>query len=91
MASDGSVVRKVAYDAYGAETQVGGSFDLPIGYAGGLRDGATGFVRFGLRDYDPARRAAGAPSASTPRAACRSAAARTTSRCPAPGSRASSG
>ena len=28
-------------------------FDLPIGFAGGLRDPLTGFVRFGLRDYDP--------------------------------------
>jgi RHS repeat-associated protein len=53
-AADGSVVRKITYDAYGVETSVIGSFDLPIGYAGGLRDAATGFVRFGARDYDPA-------------------------------------
>ncbi len=53
-AADGSVVRKVTYDAYGVETSVTGTFDLPIGYAGGLRDAATGFVRFGARDYDPA-------------------------------------
>jgi RHS repeat-associated protein len=30
------------------------SFELPIGFAGGLADAATGLVRFGLRDYDPA-------------------------------------
>src|SRR5262249_21754738 len=51
-ASDGSVVRKVTYDSFGVETDSSGSFDLPIGYAGGLRDSVTGFVRFGLRDYD---------------------------------------
>jgi RHS repeat-associated protein len=53
-ASDGAVVRKVDYDAYGTERDASGSFDLPIGYAGGLRDAATGLVRFGMRDYDPA-------------------------------------
>jgi len=26
---------------------------MPIGFAGGLQDPATGFVRFGYRDYDP--------------------------------------
>ena len=26
---------------------------MPIGFAGGLRDWTTGFVRFGARDYDP--------------------------------------
>ena len=31
-----------------------GTFELPLGFAGGLRDGVTGLVRFGLRDYDPA-------------------------------------
>jgi RHS repeat-associated protein len=53
-ASDGAVVRKVDYDAFGVETQVTGTFDLALGFAGGLRDGVTGLVRFGLRDYDPA-------------------------------------
>jgi RHS repeat-associated protein len=33
---------------------VNGTFDLALGFAGGLRDGVTGLVRFGLRDYDPA-------------------------------------
>ncbi len=53
-ASDGSVVRRMDYDAFGVERNGSGSFDLPVGYAGGLRDGATGLVRFGMRDYDPA-------------------------------------
>jgi RHS repeat-associated protein len=48
------VVRKVAYDAYGVETSATGAFELPIGFAGGLRDAVTGLVRFGARDYDPA-------------------------------------
>jgi RHS repeat-associated protein len=52
-ASDGAVVRKVDYDAFGVEKNPTGTFDLPIGYAGGLRDTTTGFVRFGARDYDP--------------------------------------
>ena len=53
-ASDGSVVRTVTYDSFGVEKEITGSFELPIGYAGGLRDSVTGLVRFGLRDYDPA-------------------------------------
>jgi RHS repeat-associated protein len=53
-ASDGGVVRRVSYDAFGVETSVDGAFELPLGFAGGLRDGVTGIVRFGLRDYDPA-------------------------------------
>ena len=53
-ASDGSVVRKVTYDSFGVEKEITGSFELPIGYAGGLRDTVSGLVRFGLRDYDPA-------------------------------------
>jgi RHS repeat-associated protein len=53
-ASDGAVVRRVDYDAFGVERNVTGSFELPLGFAGGLRDATTGLVRFGLRDYDPA-------------------------------------
>jgi RHS repeat-associated protein len=51
----GTVLMTAEYDAFGR--LVGGdpnAFDLPIGFAGGLRDAATGLVRFGLRDYDPA-------------------------------------
>ncbi len=45
------------YDAFGVETSVSGSFELPIGYAGGLRDAATGLVRFGAARLRPGRRA----------------------------------
>lgn len=42
-------------DANGVQTgDTNASFGLPIGYAGGLRDAATGLVRFGLRDYETA-------------------------------------
>ena len=49
------VVQKVLeYDAFGAVlSDSNPSFDLPIGYAGGIADPATGLVRFGLRDYEP--------------------------------------
>ena len=50
----GEVVRTVTYDAFGVETNVTGTFELALGFAGGLRDDVTGLVRFGLRDYDPA-------------------------------------
>ncbi len=44
-----------SYDAYGRVTPLTGSLDLPIGFAGGLADPATGLVRFGYRDYEPER------------------------------------
>ncbi|MDQ2983186.1 MAG: hypothetical protein M3R70_04580 [Actinomycetota bacterium] len=51
----GAVVKRVDYDSYGRVTQdTNPSFELPIGFAGGLADPVTGLVRFGLRDYDPA-------------------------------------
>ena len=55
--SDGSgaVVKTLDYDSFGRlldDSNPG--FDVPLGYAGGLADRATGLVRFGLRDYDPA-------------------------------------
>jgi RHS repeat-associated protein len=46
--------RTIEYDAFGRVTGGTGSFDLPIGYAGGLSDPVTGLVRFGKRDYEPA-------------------------------------
>jgi RHS repeat-associated protein len=30
------------------------TFDLPVGFAGGIEDSVTGLVRFGYRDYEPA-------------------------------------
>jgi RHS repeat-associated protein len=49
----GTAVRTIEYDAFGKVTGGTGSFDLPIGYAGGLSDPVTGLVRFGKRDYEP--------------------------------------
>ncbi len=50
----GTPVKVVEYDTFGAITQDSNpAFDLPIGFAGGLADGATGFVHFGMRDFDP--------------------------------------
>ena len=53
----GAIVKSLVYDAWGnvlADSAPG--FDLPFGFAGGVVDQATGFVHFGLRDYDPADR-----------------------------------
>ena len=50
----GALVKVVEYDSFGNITQDSNpAFALPIGFAGGVADGTTGFVRFGLRDYDP--------------------------------------
>jgi RHS repeat-associated protein len=52
--SAGAVVKVVEYDGYGVPTlDSNPAFELPIGFAGGVSDATTGFVRFGLRDYDP--------------------------------------
>ncbi len=51
----GSVVKVLSYDSFGnLISDSNPSFDLPIGFAGGLRDASTGLLRFGFRDYDPA-------------------------------------
>ncbi len=51
----GNVVKAVEYSAFG-ETLLDSapSFELPIGYAGGIADPAAGIVHMGLRPYDPA-------------------------------------
>lgn len=57
LAADGSVVADLRWSAYGERLSVTGSdpsFDLPVGFAGGIADPTTGLLRFGLRDYDPA-------------------------------------
>jgi len=52
-AATGAVVSSLEYDVWGNVTgSVNASFQ-PFGFAGGLRDDATGLVRFGARDYDP--------------------------------------
>jgi RHS repeat-associated protein len=50
----GTVVKTVRYDAFGqvlADSAPG--FEVPLGFAGGIADAATGLVRFGMRDYEP--------------------------------------
>ena len=50
---DGNVVATFGTDAWGRIIDPATGFDLPFGFAGGLLDPVTGWVRFGLRDYDP--------------------------------------
>lgn len=53
--ADGLVVKTMEFDSFGVQlSDSAPGFDLPFGYAGGLVDQATGLVRFGFRDYDPA-------------------------------------
>jgi RHS repeat-associated protein len=53
--ADGTIVRTVRHDSYGVVlADSDSSFDLPVGFAGGLPDATTGLVRFGWRDYEPA-------------------------------------
>lgn len=53
--ASGNVVKKLSYDSYGVLlSDSNPDFELLIGFAGGMEDRATGLVRFGARDYDPA-------------------------------------
>jgi RHS repeat-associated protein len=50
----GTIVQSYEYDTWGNPVAVGDpSFVLSLGFASGLHDEGTGFVRMGLRDYDP--------------------------------------
>jgi len=51
-ASNGDVVKTIAYDEFGNVTSETGDFDIIFGYAGGIRDKDTGLTKFGARDYD---------------------------------------
>ncbi|MDY6792391.1 MAG: Ig-like domain-containing protein, partial [Thermodesulfobacteriota bacterium] len=52
--SAGNVVKRTDYDSFGnIIVDSNPSFDMPFGFAGGLRDWNTGLLRFGYRDYDP--------------------------------------
>ncbi|MBL8220611.1 MAG: hypothetical protein JNL62_15360, partial [Bryobacterales bacterium] len=54
-AATGDVVSRVDYDTWGRELPSATNRDFqPFGFAGGLYDADTGFVRFGARDYDAA-------------------------------------
>ncbi|OQW86979.1 MAG: hypothetical protein BWK78_09440, partial [Thiotrichaceae bacterium IS1] len=50
--SDGSVVQRLEYDAFGNVTGDTNPNFQPFGFAGGLYDVDTQLVRFGARDYD---------------------------------------
>ena len=53
--ANGTIVKQMEWDAFGGlVSDSAPAFDLPIGFAGGLRDAASGLVNFGFRDYDPA-------------------------------------
>jgi RHS repeat-associated protein len=52
--STGQVAQRLDYDAFGKVTQDTSPDFQPIGFAGGLYDATTGFVRFGAREYDAA-------------------------------------
>jgi RHS repeat-associated protein len=52
----GAVVKMYEYDSWGSRTVLADydpTLDLPVGFAGGIPDDATGLVRFGFRDYEP--------------------------------------
>lgn len=49
------VVKRIDRDSFGVvRTDTAPDFTLHVGFAGGIPDPATGLVRFGQRDYDPA-------------------------------------
>ncbi|MCB1881453.1 MAG: hypothetical protein KDI54_15605 [Gammaproteobacteria bacterium] len=50
--TDGTVVQRMDYDAWGKVTLDTNPGFQPFGFAGGLYDRDTGIVRFGARDYD---------------------------------------
>jgi RHS repeat-associated protein len=56
--SSGNLIESISYDEFGNETDVpisplpSGYQLIPFGFAGGLYDTDTKFVRFGARDYD---------------------------------------
>lgn len=50
----GTIVKQIDRDTYGRLiADSAPTFDLPIGFAGGVDDALTGLVRLGARDYDP--------------------------------------
>jgi RHS repeat-associated protein len=52
-AASGAVVQQLDYDPFGKVVLDSNPGFQPFGFAGGLHDPLTGFVRFGARDYDP--------------------------------------
>jgi RHS repeat-associated protein len=53
--ASGTAVKTTEFSAYGEVlADSASSFELPIGYAGGIADPVAGLVHMGLRPYDPA-------------------------------------
>lgn len=52
-AGTGQVVQEMTYDEFGKVLSDTNPGFQPFGFAGGLYDRDTGFVKFGARDYDP--------------------------------------
>ena len=51
----GRLIKEIRYDSFGLRLHDSlPELFVPVGFAGGLVDPDTGFVRFGWRDYDPA-------------------------------------
>ena len=51
----GRLIKEIRYDSFGLRLHDSlPELFVPVGFAGGLTDPDTGFVRFGWRDYDPA-------------------------------------
>lgn len=49
----GEVVQVIEFDVWGKEIKNTNRGLHPFGFAGGLTDGHTGFIKFGARNYDP--------------------------------------
>src|SRR6185503_11893125 len=49
----GAIAQRMDYDAFGVVLVDTNPGFQPFGFAGGLYEPLTGFVRFGARDYDP--------------------------------------
>jgi RHS repeat-associated protein len=52
--STGAIAEQMNYDEFGNVLTDSNAGFQPFGFAGGLKDPDTGFVRFGARDYNPA-------------------------------------
>ncbi len=51
---NGNVIKAVEYDSFGnVISDSNPIFEIPFGFAGGLKDSGTNLLRFGYRDYSP--------------------------------------
>jgi len=49
----GNVLEEIQIDEFGFDQDIDGNHIIPFGFAGGIYDSSTGFVRMGARDYLP--------------------------------------